>query len=92
MGCGPEDTPAYMIGNALHDEFFKNKRRQKDVATILGISPVYLSRLVNGRQRVSLKVAVRMHSRLGWPSLDYVQAQAAMDFEREAERPAGRPP
>jgi len=86
MGCGDEDTPGYMMRAVLHDECAKRGCSLAEVARILGVSRPFLSGTIHGHNRLSTSLAVRMHNRLGWPALDYLQAQASMEFEAEWQR------
>lgn len=85
MCGGPEGTAFYAVAAAIHREYFTTHRSQKDIASILGVTPQYLSRIANGRQRLTTRMAALMHSRLGWPAFDFLTAQIYADFDRAVE-------
>jgi len=45
-------------------KMYERKLKQKDLASLLGISPARLSEILNGKRKISLELAKRLHSEL----------------------------
>lgn len=50
---------------SIEDYFYSHNMRQKDGARLLGVNESAFSQIMNGRRRITMSLAKRLHSQLG---------------------------
>lgn len=78
------EAPARMAihpGSILKEELRERGIKQRELAQQTGLQPSHLSEIIRGKRDVTKRIADKLETELGIPSIDWMRLQLAYDYD-----------
>ena len=78
------EAPARMAihpGSILKEELRERGIKQRELAQRTGLQPSHLSEIIRGKRDVTKRIADKLETELGIPSIDWMRLQLAYDYD-----------